>query len=182
MSEQNPYATPDAELRAASLSDPDTRYYTVGTLKLVVMSLVTFSLYQIYWLYKNWVLVKQRLGLDVMPFWRAFFGPLWLYSLAGHIKADAESAGVPAGVAPGPLAVAYFLIGALAYLPSAIWLLSLLAFIPLVWLQTTADRVAQATGGSDPALQRFTAVNWALIVLGVVFMGLAILGTFIESQ
>lgn len=47
--------------------------FPVSPLKLVVMSTVTLGIYEIYWFYKNWKLVKQQTDRDIMPFWRAFF-------------------------------------------------------------------------------------------------------------
>ena len=38
----------------------EPHFFPVSGLKLVVMSTVTFGLYEIYWFYQNWWLVKQR--------------------------------------------------------------------------------------------------------------------------
>ena len=34
-------------------------FFPVSTLKLILMSIVTFGSYEIYWFYKNWKLLNQ---------------------------------------------------------------------------------------------------------------------------
>ena len=41
------------------------RYYPVSTTKLVVLSILTGGLYEIYWFYKNWKWIKQRDGSSI---------------------------------------------------------------------------------------------------------------------
>jgi len=43
-------------------------YFAVSPLKLVVMSICTMGIYELYWFYKNWVLIKERESLDIKPF------------------------------------------------------------------------------------------------------------------
>ncbi len=64
-----------------TLLSPGPLYFPVSLLKLVIMSVVTAGIYEIYWMYKNWALVREREKLDIRPFWRAFFGFFFCYSL-----------------------------------------------------------------------------------------------------
>ena len=48
-------------------------FFTASVLKLIVMSVCTMGIYQLYWFYKNWKLIKDRTGQKIRPFWRAFF-------------------------------------------------------------------------------------------------------------
>ena len=47
-------------------------FFAVSPLKLIVMSTATLGIYELYWFYKNWKLIKQRTESNIMPFWRAF--------------------------------------------------------------------------------------------------------------
>jgi hypothetical protein len=70
-------------LSASAAGFPPERkryFFDVSILKLVVMSTVTFNLYQIYWFYKNWRLAKER-GENVIPLLRTLFAVLFAYSL-----------------------------------------------------------------------------------------------------
>src|SRR5262245_22041834 len=55
-------------------------WFAVGTAKLVVMSVATLGLYQIYWFYQQWKRVRDG-GEDVWPLPRAIFGVLFSYPL-----------------------------------------------------------------------------------------------------
>lgn len=35
-------------------------FFTVSTKKLLIMSLVTLGFYNIYWFYKNWVVIQEE--------------------------------------------------------------------------------------------------------------------------
>ena len=69
-------------------------FFPVSSLKLVVMCIVTFGIYEVYWFYKNWKLIKQRTASDIMPFWRAFFAVLFCYSCFKRIEEAATSRGL----------------------------------------------------------------------------------------
>ena len=66
-------AAVDTNAEAVSVSLP---YFEVALGKVVVMSLVTFGLYELYWMYQQWKRVKIRTMEDLSPFWRTFFAPL----------------------------------------------------------------------------------------------------------
>jgi hypothetical protein len=66
------------------IPDGQPIFFPVSPLKLVVMSTVTFGIYELYWFYQNWKLVKHRTRRDIMPFWRAFLRvPLLLFYVQG---------------------------------------------------------------------------------------------------
>ncbi|HEY8086152.1 MAG TPA: hypothetical protein VIE69_11195, partial [Methylophilaceae bacterium] len=80
---------------AAVKSTVAPQYFTVSTRKLILMCLCTFSLYEIYWFYKNWTAIKQHYkGSKIMPAARSLFAPIWAYSCFKQIKNSA--AGMPA--------------------------------------------------------------------------------------
>src|SRR5690349_17919588 len=64
---------------ASSLPTGQPAFFPVSPVKLVVMSTFTFGIYELYWFYRNWKLIKQRTGASITPFWRAFFGILFCY-------------------------------------------------------------------------------------------------------
>jgi hypothetical protein len=47
---------------AQASTEPPPELFTASTFKLVLMSLCTFGLYEVYWFYKNWVCIKKRTG------------------------------------------------------------------------------------------------------------------------
>jgi len=82
-------------------------FYCVSTMKLSILSLATFGLYQLFWFYKNWVKVRARSCYVMSPFWRAVFSPLFCYPLASGVNSAAESVNVAQRIRPGPIAAIY---------------------------------------------------------------------------
>ncbi|MGH7577402.1 MAG: hypothetical protein ACREM1_20010 [Longimicrobiales bacterium] len=65
-------------------------FFPVSTGKFVAMSACTVGLYDLYWFYKNWQRVRDRSGESLSPFWRAFFAPLWSFSLFRRVHQYAQ--------------------------------------------------------------------------------------------
>lgn len=115
----------EAELKQAGggvLSAPV--YFSVSPLKLVVMSICTLGIYDLYWYYKNWRLIKEREQLDIMPFWRAFFAYFFCYSCFKKIRGTAASLNLNRYIAAGPLATGWIIVAILWKLPDPYWLLT----------------------------------------------------------
>lgn len=70
-------------------------YFTVGAVKLSLMSLTTGGLCQLYWFYRNWQIITPRYQTKLSPFWRAFFAPLWAFSMGSRFKEEAETRNIP---------------------------------------------------------------------------------------
>ena len=51
-------------------------FYCVSATKLAILSFATLGLYELFWFYKNWALIRARTGRDISPFWSAFFSIL----------------------------------------------------------------------------------------------------------
>ena len=47
-------------LRELLIAKEQPSCFSVSLLKLTVMSIVTFGIYELYWFYKNWNLINQR--------------------------------------------------------------------------------------------------------------------------
>ena len=82
-----------------SAADPlqQLPFVAVPTARFVLMSLATFSLYEIWWFYANWARVKRRTGRDSRPFWRAIFSPIFCYPLVKTVRATSERVSMETG-------------------------------------------------------------------------------------
>lgn len=168
-------------LTAAALPDVSERkryFFDVSVLKLVVMSTVTFNLYQIYWFYRNWRMAKER-GEDVIPVLRAIFGVLFAYPLFKDIRERGRSASLVLLPSGGALAFLFFLLQATWRLPDPLWLLGFLTVLPLIVVQRDIAKLHAALG-LDPGINdRFTWKNILVIVFGGLWLLLALAGTFL---
>ncbi len=119
----------------------DVQYYPVSPLKLVLLSVFTWSLYDIYWFYRQWKYVKARDDSKIMPFWRGLFGILWFFPLLGEVD---RSTGRERMAVNGLLALAYLSLATAWRLQDPYWLLSLASpLFPLVLNQRIRDLPGQ---------------------------------------
>jgi len=138
------------------------------------MSICTFGLYEIYWFYKNWNLIKQREGTNIAPFWRAVFGYFFCYQCFSRIRAHAESLDLSQSVPAGPLATGWIIT-------SLLWnSRSILAGLDVdISFHASGagacNRInSTITPHHDPN-RRFSVWNLVGIVVGAIFMILAII-------
>jgi len=175
----NPYAPPTSKV-----ADPVVTtgaYFTVGALKLSLMALTTFGLYELYWFYRNWKIIRQRDQSPISPFWRAFFAPLWTFSLGMRFKAHAKERNISIGLPVAAIGILYLLLSALWRLPQPYWLISLFSFIPIVPFDRAARRLNGNGSLAEPTHGRYSAWIIAWLVVGTVLLMLAVIGSFIPD-
>ncbi|MGH1374134.1 MAG: hypothetical protein ACRBBW_18985 [Cellvibrionaceae bacterium] len=162
-------------------SEEASTYFSVSPLKLVIMSIGTFGIYDLYWFYKNFCHIKQKNNLDIMPFWRAFFAPLWSYSAFDHIQNEMNEQEIPLNIYAALFAVLYFLVQACWRLPDPYWLISIFSFLLIIPANNATTRINQKTKPEFVQNSKLKGWNWVAVLLGVPFMALAIIGTFLSA-
>ena len=175
----NPYATPQAPVQdSTAVTDPAGTFFSVTPLKLAIMSLTTFNLYLLYWFYKNWKAVQRITGEKVSAALRAFFYVIVSYALFTRMRRHAESVGGVPLFPAGALAVAVFVIGMMWRLPEPYWLVSFLAFVPLIPVQNTVNEINRKLAPQADRNTRFSGWNVAAFILSGIVVALALIGTF----
>lgn len=157
----------------------------ISTSKFIFFSLLSFGLYQIWWMYKEWRFLLQKDQLDIMPAFRAFFSIFFLYSLFNRIQQFALDTGYSKTYLSIVLFILYLCISMIALLPDPYWLISLATVVVMI-LPFKAMNAAKRNSKDIQVveLHKLTAPQIALIVLGVIWWLLIILGLtiFPESQ
>lgn len=155
-------------------------YFSVATHKFVVMNIVTFGLYQYYWIYWQWRHIARTAAQPLSPFWRTFFAPFWAYSLFSRVRqrARVEEAGVywQASV----LAIAYFLLPLTWQLPDPWSLVSLLGFVPLIPVQRTIEAINARHAGHELPNRAYSGANVVGIMVGGGLLVLAVVAMFMK--
>lgn len=176
----NPYQAPAAQLSELKESAA-TVFFPVSVTKLLVLSICTFGLYEIYWFYRNWQLVKRRENSDIIPALRSIFGVLFCYALFRRVRDEAENhrtKPIPAG----PLAAGWIVLTVLWRLPGAYWLVTFLAILFMLPVQRAANAInRQAVPDHDPN-SHFSGWNITAVVLGGLFFVLSLIGTFVSPE
>jgi len=164
-------------------SEADNRplFFETSPWKLILLSIVTLGIYDVYWFYKNWKLVKEWTGSDIKPFWRAVFGFFYCHALLSHIKECGDKAGTNPSFSPGLLSAIWIIVSLLHKLPDPYWLVCYLAVFALVPLQKEIHKLNQLSAPEYPLNNKCSA--WQIV--GVVFAGLffilVLIGTLIPD-
>ena len=158
-----------------------TPQFGVSLTKLAIMSLCTFGLYELYWCYRQWDALRRREGEQLSPFWRAFFAPLWGFSLFPRLQKLAAKHEAPAGWSGSGLAMAFLILGAASRLPDPLWLVSLFSFLPLLVVQRSVNALNATRASAADRNDRYSGWNVVVIVIGTILLLLAILGTILPE-
>ena len=157
-------------------------FFLVSPLKLIVMSVCTFGIYETYWFYRNWCAIKRFDQSNILPIWRAVLGQLFCYFLFRRIQATGRSCGISKSMGPGLLAVGWVLLTFLAWLPAPFGLVTLLAVLLLVPVQTAVNEMNKTTNPQRDANSGFTVWNIAAIVIGGLILALGLLASLVPRR
>ena len=157
-------------------------FFPVGLWKLAIMSVCTFGIYEVYWFYKNWKLLRDRDGMKVSPFWRTAFFPIWSFALFRIIHDRASNSRVPTSFSPNGMGVAVIFLNAIARSPDPFWLLSLLSFVPLLKVQSTVRQINRVHAPHADANEDLTGKNLLVLILGGLMLILAVIGAFLPGE
>lgn len=165
--QENPYSPPTAELvlPANSHSTSEVPFFAVSPLKLVLMSIFTCGLYEIYWFYKNWQIFKLREKENIYPFWRALFAVFFCYSLFSEIAEWQKEH--DKGQMPAAWLAFGWIITTLSYkLPGAFSLISFASVVFLIPVQKVVNDINRIEAPEHEPNNKIQGMNWVAIVLG----------------
>ena len=175
--DQNPYAPPRAVVVESRPEDaPEAPLFAVSIAKMVVLTIATFGLYELVWLYQHWAAIRRRDHSDIWPVPRAIFGVIFCWSLFMRVERAGKEAGVPGGPPFGPLAVAWILSSLCWRLPDPYDWVSMLAPFLTIPVQIYGNRVNAVVAPGHDRNARFNWMNIVVLVLGGVFVLLALIG------
>ena len=178
---QNPYAPP----RAAVLDiDPpgevatEPPFFAVSVTKLAVMNLCTFTVYELYWFYKNWQRIAER---EREPFWpvaRAIFAVFYCYPCFARMRDHEGTVELGSRLYALPLAIAFIVASLTWRLPEPYDWFSRAAFVLTLPVQHHVNQLNGLVTPDHHRNSRFTAWNWVAILVGGPLMLLTIADAF----
>ena len=155
----------------------------VPAARLILMSILSFSLYEAYWMYRNWCYVKKRDNLNILPFWRAVFGIFFCHALLRRIHEDKEAGSLqvpsfwPNGLATGWV-VLMIVSNAISRAPGVVASMVsavIPSFLCLVPVQNYINSVTERRSPGQP----YYGWSWGHIVclvIGVIVWALLLVG------
>jgi hypothetical protein len=180
----NPYAPPTAVVADLELpSDVGTEppFFAVSVTKLVIMSLCTFSVYEVYWFYRQWKRIAEREQSGISPLARAIFTFFFCYQCFGHIRDFDAEADTGRRLAAGPLAIGWIVTTILWRLPDPYSWISMLSVVFLVPVQLHANRLNASANPAHDRNARFSTWNWVAVVVAVLMVMLAFTDMFLPD-
>lgn len=121
------------------------KFFTVSPLKFALLSIVTLTIFNIYWFYRNLSAFKKNNPKKAswFPLIEAIFSPLFAYRCFKDINQTALGFGISIKTSAGILAFIYFLFFAVAVGNdnNFLTLVRLLAFIAILPINNLAIKV-----------------------------------------
>jgi hypothetical protein len=160
-----------------------TMYFAISPMKLILMSICTFGLYEIYWYYKQWCYVQEHQKSDLMPLTRAIFAPLFCFLLFQEVQGSAKTHGASSSIWPNVIAAGWFVSSTMLYrLPNPYWLVSYLAVLFLVPVQIAANNIDRITTPDHVLSKTFSKWDIGIVVIGGLLFVLLLIGTFLPAK
>lgn len=155
--------------KAGENLEEGTLCFSVSTKKMVVMSLLTFGIYEIYWFYRNWRAIHLQEGKKLSPFWRAFFSVFWCYSLFKRILDSAVNKGLKTRNSPGVLTLCYIILVIItSKAPDPFDLIGIFSFIPVICVNNAARFNNFAVDPQYQEKQKLTTGEILFVILGII--------------
>ena len=171
----NPYAPPLAPVEDSPGAGTPPMFFAAAPWKVALMCLCTLGLYQLYWFYENWRLVRQRDRSGILPVPRAIFGFFYCYSMFKRIRDDGKAQGLPQPPGAGMLATLWIVSSIAWRLPGAWALAGVASWFALLPMQAYANRINAKAAPGARLSARLTWLNWVAVVLGGAFFALVVL-------
>lgn len=181
----NPFAPPTAivaDVMPPKAEEAPTPFFPVSVLKLFILSVCTFGVYEVYWFYKNWQLIKERERSHISPVPRAIFAVFYCYQCFARIRDFGTPPATKSRLAAGPLAAGWIVATLLHKLPDPYWLISLFAVVFIIPVQGLANRINAASSPNHDPNSHFSAWNWVALAFGSILFVLAIIGLMLPEN
>ncbi len=155
-------------------------YYTLTPLKLTLLSICTYSIYEIYWFYKNWSIIKEKIDGNFKAYARAIIAPLTAFSFFKNIERDAKRKNIYFPYKPILLWIPYLAFSFLYKLPDPYWMICLFSFVPLLMIQKIMIKLNILEGFDGVTKNKLGISGIVIIIIGGIILILALLGTFLN--
>lgn len=171
------------DLNITDESSSKTEIELVTGTKVLILSLVSFGLYGIWWIYKSWRFFKEKDGLDIMPVARALFSIFFLYSLFENIQTYARSNGYQKSYSSGALFAGQIIFSLASRLPAPYWLVSIVSSFFIVAPANALNfAIANSEQYNATTVSGFNGRQIAVLVIGGILWALVLAGLFLTPE
>ncbi|MDO8728005.1 MAG: TIR domain-containing protein [Candidatus Methanoperedens sp.] len=142
---------------------------------LIILSILTFGLYQIYWFYRNWKHLKINNHLDISPGWRTagllvpIYGFVLAYRQLREIRDFSKEVGVDKTYSPEWIIIVWIIVTSFILLPNQYSFIFVLSVGAILMVQGVLNSYWKK---EQPALierTNFSGREIAIAVIGEIF-------------
>jgi len=156
--------------------------YVISTEKLLIMSVLTLGLFDIYWFYRHFKSFSSENEWRITAWVRAIFYPLTSYTLFRELNISVRKVDPAKGVSTVMVPILLFIINMLWKLPDPFWLITFASVLFLVPAQNTINFYWREKFGDKVEQAKFGGWNIAYSIIGGIFLILALIGTFFPER
>ena len=153
---------------------------TMSLKRFIFLSILSFGLYPIWWIFEAWRFFMQKDKLDIMPAMRTILAYFFIYSLFNKIQTYAEKQGYSQKNSSLMMCIGFILPSLLSSLPDPYWLISVFNFVFLIpAFQALNYAKLNSQGFHTVQMKKFSLPQKLLIAFGIVFWILILMALFI---
>ena len=153
-------------------------FFAVSERKLLVLSLLTFSLYQFYWFYRNWQIEKRTEHPAIMPVGRSLLVYFFCHAAFRRVSERAVAHGLQP-LPAGALTIGWVVSSLMGEIPPPYFFAVFLTPLFMLPVQRAANAVNRIEApGHDPN-DRFTL--WNVLWVGVTLLCAALAWLVLRS-
>jgi len=152
--------------------------YGVSTPKLILSSIFTYGIFNLYWFYRNWDYIKQSSNIELNSLVRAWLFPFYMYSCFKYIKTIANNRGFEVEWSPVLLTIIYFILFSCWYIPY-LFILALLPCLAILPVNKTCCRLNDSFSVKQFKGYEISKNNLILIIVGSIFVGLSVINAYL---
>lgn len=146
--------------------------------KFALFSIASMGFYEFYWNYKSWKFFKEKDNLEVSPFWRTFFMPLFMSSLFDRFSDMLKKEGHHVNYPTAILIIFWIWINTTTIWKEPIWLLAHLSFLSFIPVLNSLNVYWKEKSPELPE-KPLTIKEIIFLTAGILVFVLALMGPFI---
>lgn len=148
--------------------------------RFILLSIITFGIYELVWFYKNWKFLKVEQNLKITPILRTIFSIIFAWSFAWYLKTFLKEKNISAKFSPTLIGIYYFIIAILWKLPDPYSLITIFSFMPLLPLVNSMNKFWQSQE-QNLAQKKFTWWQIILIIIWIIIILLYVFAAFLPE-
>jgi len=157
-----------------------TEYFSISLTRLFLLSVITLGIYQFYFFYKNWIIVKKSENSTIFPVVRALLPVIFCYSLFKRVFKSAEMQGYRTRFMPCPAAFIAIVYSIFLIISSILtqfsfsnlflkhFIVSILMAFPILAVQNAINFNNAKIKGSPDLRKIFSRGEILLIIFGIL--------------